>query len=296
MLLAICMASGKPFLGRATRQGRVLYCDAETSMADLQQVIASISKFLGLERVPDDFLLWSPNWESAVCPLAGVQLPSTRLIEQVGFVRPQLVIADALRTFWPSAEIRSDEAMQMIQSLRRFPDISWVIPHHRRKPGIEGAVRLQDEPRKWFLDAAGSHALINNSDVRLGLEEVRGPGDAELILSGFARGRGPFEPLYLARVYDPDMGDPLGYHALRDIQLLPENFRDALNRLAPTFRFKDAHAALGGNSYSNTNRMLKQCESLGLIEKKNGFYIKLSALSGVDGVSGASSNLEEAVA
>jgi RecA-family ATPase len=61
--LGICVASGKDFLGRKVKEGRVLYCDAESDLAGFNSIQTAISGFLGLSKPPSEFLVWSPNWD-----------------------------------------------------------------------------------------------------------------------------------------------------------------------------------------------------------------------------------------
>ena len=61
--LGVCVASGRPFLGHAARQGTVLYCDAESGVEDLVAMLPAISKVVGVAFPPEDFRLWSPNFD-----------------------------------------------------------------------------------------------------------------------------------------------------------------------------------------------------------------------------------------
>ena len=56
----MCIASGKPFLGIPTTQGRVLYLDYENNIDQIVSIAEAVAKHLGLRRVPDDFQFWSP--------------------------------------------------------------------------------------------------------------------------------------------------------------------------------------------------------------------------------------------
>ena len=285
IMLGLCVASGLPFLGRATRRGTVLFCDAESPTADFYETIKAVGAFLGLDPIPRQFLFWSPNWDPGgfgACPW----IPGFGIKDRIALVQPDLVIVDPLRSFFPMAETKSDEAMRVIHGFKEFPGASFVLTHHRRKPSADHPVRLESQPRDWFFEAAGAHALINNTDARLGLEEADGRSGSDLIFGGFVRGRGPIEPVHLVREYDPESGDPRGYRQLVGRDRLNEHYRSAFDRLPADFRFKDATEALGGKSGANTKQMLKQCESLGLVQKRDGLYWKLAATDGVDRVVG----------
>ena len=100
---------------------------------------------------------------------------ATKLLTRVSVVKPALVVVDPLRMFWPLAETkRNEEAVQMIKLLRQASEstgCSWLITHHRRKASQHATIAdLATNPQGWFQEAAGAHALINQSDTRLGLE------------------------------------------------------------------------------------------------------------------------------
>src|SRR5277367_5868788 len=50
--LGICVAAGLPFLGRKTRKGRVVIADFENGIGDIYELIARISRYLGLPEPP----------------------------------------------------------------------------------------------------------------------------------------------------------------------------------------------------------------------------------------------------
>ena len=223
-------------------------------------------------------MFWSPNWDPTE-----TTVPGARLLEVAAIVRPVLVIVDPLRVFWPLAELKPDEAIEMIRQLRRLKCCA-LVTHHRRKPSVDRPVNLESEPHGWFLEAAGSHALVNNTDTRLGVEPARSNHQAELLLGGFIRSIGPLPSQFLAREYD-DSGVALGYTAMAGIDLLGENHRRAWLELPDTFGFSNAKRALAGNSDSNTARFLRQCVSLGVARREGTRYVKVPPQGG--GVGGA---------
>jgi RecA-family ATPase len=58
---AICVAVGQPFLGLPTMQGPVLYMDSENGIAQVSGLIEQISTYLGLQKPPEELLLWNLN-------------------------------------------------------------------------------------------------------------------------------------------------------------------------------------------------------------------------------------------
>lgn len=146
----IAIASGKHFLGFPVKQGRVLYCDAESGLGQFAQMIRVISRFLGLCEPPPEFYLWSPNFDPRDAQpdetLANI------LCEQVKAVRPDHVIVDPLRAFWPEAEEKSRDAMAMIRRLRLLSKeigCSWTLNHHRRKRDARNVVSIEKDRHVW---------------------------------------------------------------------------------------------------------------------------------------------------
>jgi hypothetical protein len=269
--LGVCITAGIPLFGRLkVREGRVLYCDAESDLSAFYEILESISRYLGLSAPPLDFHVWSPNWDAdSTGPW------DEELQHRVSIVKPALVIVDPLRMFWPNAEGKNAEAAASILSLReqsRGTGTSWLISHHRRKVNQQSTpVHLEESPHAWFQETAGSHALVNQSDTRLGV--VPGTGQADLLLAGFVRGTGAIPPLNLARMTDDD-GFPIGYRLLEGVEQLRMEDRTVFDSLGSTFRFKDVETALGGKSSSNAKRFLDRCDSLRIVRKQGKIYVK----------------------
>ena len=275
--LGVAVASGVPFLGRKVRQGRVLYCDSETPLAEFPRMLESISQTMGLPAPPPDFWAYplnAPEDETSTCSAP----PCDSLIKLVQEMKPGLVVVDPLRTFWPQAPKDAEMAIRMINQLRQLSKqvgCAWQLLHHRRKHNSEGTVALADDPHGWLQEAAGSQALINHTDARLGVEPTPSHPTAELLLAGFVRGKGQIPPIYLAREYDADTGEPTGYQALVGLALLPETYQRAFLSLKNQFRFKDVFKALGGSSGSNAKAFIDRCLSLGLTKRDGKGYVKV---------------------
>jgi hypothetical protein len=107
----------------------------------------------------------------------------------------------------------------------------------------------------------------------LGVENVSA-GRGDLVLAGFVRAVGWLGSMYLERVHDEN-GEPLGYRRLTGIDHLNVRYRQAYGQLPDRFRFKDAHAALGGTSGSSTSEFLSQCRTLSVLKKEGTEYIKV---------------------
>jgi KaiC/GvpD/RAD55 family RecA-like ATPase len=274
MTLAIAVASGFPFLGRKVSHGKVLYCDSETPLAEMLRMLKSISGTMGYVEPPADFFAHSLNAPENENDAETLKLD---VIDRAREMKPQLVIVDPLRSFWPQAQKDAESATYLINRFRELSKevgCATLLLHHRRKHSFEGAASLEEDPHGWLQEAAGSHALINHTDTRLGVEPVSGPGNAELVVSGFVRSKGRISPLHLAREYDPDSGEPVGYQALLGLGLLPVSYQEAFIKLSENFRHADAHKAMGATSGSNTQAFLDRCVTLGLVKRAGKQYVK----------------------
>lgn len=274
--LGLCVATGVPFVGlNVVSPGAVLYCDAESDSSAFDSTVAAISRFLGIHP-PENFHVWSPNWESSTRKRQDVFASwADQLTTRVELLRPALVIVDPLRMFWPEAEGKNKDTAAVITTLRHLSHevkCSWLITHHRRKTNQQvGPVHLDQDLHAWFQEAAGAHAIVNNSDTRMGVTSH--PRSADLLVAGFTRGLGPFAPLDLARVSD-DEGNPIGYRQLTGVALLNPEDQALYQSLNDQFRFKDVRARMAGNSDSNATRFLKKACLLGILTKERGEYVK----------------------
>lgn len=255
--LGLSVASGKPFLGRSTTQGKVLYCDAETDPHSFEKMMLSLSGYAGLKKVPDDFFVWNPTWTSAT--------PRT-LFQQVEILRPKLVIVDPLRLFFPEMEEKGIDTAKIVRLMREFTQLTgcaWFLMHHLRKHSPLVSRNLEKDPHGWLQEVAGSHAIINHTDVRLGIEPRE---DDQLMIAGVGRGVGKLNPIILQREFDMN-DDPIGYRPLKGKELLDPIHLEVFEKLGAAFRFDAAKNALGGNSDKMTDKFLKNLVHLGLVLK-----------------------------
>jgi AAA domain len=261
----MCVATGTPFLDCKTRRGTVLYLDSENGIADVDVIVGQLESYLGV-KVPDNFLIWNLNDVTSVPPLA-------KLIDAV---KPNWVIVDPLKSFFPDIERSTEHAQKAFRALRTLMQqhqcaITGV--HHVRKPSDNGPLvrpSLEDSNfRDWFLQARGAREIVNGSDVRLGLDLTAAQDDSRLVFRGFGRMRGDTGLMRLERVVDQD-GEPHGYRRLCGLDLVnnPEH-RSAYERFPPKFRFKDARATYG-KSAQPTLDCLSACIAAGILHKLPG--------------------------
>ncbi|MGH9716788.1 MAG: AAA family ATPase [Candidatus Acidiferrales bacterium] len=263
--MAYAVGAGVPFVGFNTRKAPVLIADFENSVLkrlELNERVLACMKIPDPENV-EFFASSSPD----------------ELVEEIRRSRPGLCIIDTLRLFDPAAEMRSVDAASLIGKLRWAADASgtaFLVIHHPRKPSQERNVQppklIETPVLEWLQQAAGSRALVNQADVRIGLDGGR--EDEPLIMRGYRKIDGEFGPISLIRTVDAE-GDPLGYQRLSGIQLLPRwEHQRAFAELPHSFRFTDAQRALGTDSGSVPKRFLRSCLEAGLIVKAGRLYRK----------------------
>jgi AAA domain-containing protein len=226
-------------------------------------------------------MVWSLN----DCPPKYGQ-PGDTLLDMLRDVRPLLAMVDSLSSYAPEAEEKNSAATEMLQDFRsiaRDCGTGVMLVHHRRKQSRkveESAGPLENSVlRRWFQDARGASALVNGTDIRLGIDEpdigVVGKDNASLVCRGFGRIRGEIGPIYLAREVD-DVGDPLGYRHLTGPELLfnPKQ-QAALASLPADFAFKEAKAAYGHADQATIN-FLRRCIAHQLVRRvARGRYEKI---------------------
>jgi AAA domain len=280
---ALCVAAGRPFLGRPVSKGRVLYLDFENGLGDVEDLVVRLSRHLGLGAMPEDLLLWnfndaSPGWEPA------------QLADMIREANAAWVIIDSLGAFAPDIEEKASNVTRVYQEFRksiRECGTSITGVHHLRKPSSkpdEAPPPLEDDPHRWFLQARGSRALINGADVRIGVDRSGRAKQFEgfdgrscevaLVIGGFGRVRGNVATTFLARILDED-DDPLGYNELRGVSLLFNPEQEAAYQAFPAvFRFKDAQASYGKGPQATTD-FLKKCIGVGIMRKDGREYRRL---------------------
>jgi hypothetical protein len=284
--LGICAAAGLPFLGEQAVETDVLYFDFENGAADSAMLGERISKFQGLQAVPETFLRWNADDCAAKFGSAGHGVEE--IIRDWGSAtaatgRPKLAIVDPLR-FWLNRvedPRHADEEVQRARRVIREAGTSILGVHHLRRVSGETALaipNLENDPRSWIQGMSrGALALINGSDVRLGLDKAAIPfasDRAALVLAGFRRVRGQLGPVFMERVISEDDGEPLGYRRLASVELLatPDHI-EAFTKFPKRFTFKSA-AHIFGKSDSATDNLLKKCVALRLLNKDGREYVK----------------------
>jgi hypothetical protein len=270
MALGAAVASGRPFLERAVKQGPVVYFDAEMGRDQFHELLETVSHHMGLSEPPQEFFVWSSNW-SDVDETISAGFSRSLMASIVEQVRPRLVIVDPIRAFFPGVDTQKGAAVEMLsfeRELSRKYGVAWQNLHHRRKTNHNAMSQpdLLDDPRTWLQESSGEYSLVNHHDTRVGLEASRMNG-VDLIVGGFSRGQGPIAPIFLRRAYGTN-DEPVGYEVLSGMALLPLEYQAVLKALPSPFRFADVRAALNTNSDSGTKRCIDRLIQAKVIAKE----------------------------
>lgn len=265
--MGLAVAAGVQFLGFPTKKSRILYIDLENGRDQIVSLGSSLCRHLNLTRFPDEHF-----GVVTECNLSSLSL----IVETL---RPGLVIVDTLRAFFPGAEDENSKAAEMLGKLRLLAkkyDTAFLVLHHLRKPSKEGRPLIENTPpMTWLLEASGARALINQTDVRIGFDAPTVNSEISLVLRGHAKLQGEVGPIYLERVLD-EHGEATGYRRVSAVALLSDPHQIAtFNSLPAEFIFKEAGIKYQRTS-DPTNKFLKKCIGLGILEKSDGFYRKIS--------------------
>jgi AAA domain len=268
--LGLCVAAGLPWLGMRTRQGTVLYLDYENGLMGSKALRDSVMQHLQLQKCPEAFL----------CKQDVMDMNTLNAV--VAAVRPSLVIIDTLRSFDSSAEENNTKAGEFIKNLRKLSRpfrASFLLIHHIKKqdkPGfLESRANLETDPAiQWLNLACGARALVNQSDLRVGIAQTS-KGNASLILRGHLRVVGEWGPTYLERVFNDDE-QPIGYKQLFGIQFLDnKNQQTTFDALPTAFSFKEAMTKYERQGQATVD-FLNKCMKTGILRKtKKGWYEKV---------------------
>jgi hypothetical protein len=257
--LAVCVATGKPFLDLQVRRGTVMWVDYENGLAPLGEMFDALATHLDLHEIPAELRILSQ--------------PSSRteVEREIEAVRPSLVIVDALRGLDPRAEKDNTAAGELLTKYQKLCSIqraAMIFIHHIRKPDLENPQQLAsaDSALGWLLQASGARALINQTFVRIGIDRCSN-SPAELVLRAHYKLRGEIGPWQLARKYD-ETGEPIGYFRLTGIALLNQDQRDAFAKLPEEFTFTEAERLYGKRGGNPTAKFLNQCQAVGVVEKQ----------------------------
>jgi hypothetical protein len=259
--MAICVAFGIKFLDRETRRGRVLIVDYENP--DILDRLDEIGTYLNVPLPMDE------EW------LRVIQHPTQAdVLAAIKHFQPLLVIVDGLRGYDARMEKNIDgtaaEVLNRCQAEAMNHGLSWLFIHNVRKTSEDFKVDLFDPNTPvmhWLETVAGSRALINQTSVRIGVDQIKKiKGEEVLGIRGFFKGRGEFGPIKIGRKFDEN-GQPVGYYLVRGTSLLAQDDLTNLARLpvAEELGFGQIKTLAGFKSDQPVSDFLKRCSAAGVI-------------------------------
>lgn len=269
--MGMAVAGGRPFLGYDVEDpGLVVYCDAESTPNMMNPMMHALADHLELQPPISNFKLWNPNWNTID---AKTVIPHNKIsvYRMVAKHKPKLVVLDSLRNFFPLAIKEQEKAAEMIREMRKLGaefGTSFLLIHHLRKGDrAERAAGTRPTVRRdinmWLEEAAGTLALINNTDLRCGWEKERG-SDEDFWFGGFLRVYGNVGPFKVRRLYD-DEGWPLGYRlCTKQEQLNPTEQVTYAQLPWEEFDFTYLTKTLR-KSQGASGRLIKKCVELGIV-------------------------------
>lgn len=175
--LAFSVASGRPFMGRATDQGDVLYLALEDQPRRLQERLRLVAPGQDLNDLPLEFWTECPAMDEGGLEAIG---------EWLGRVeKPRLMIVDVWARFEPRKKTATNDysdityTMQKIQALIAGYDVAVLLVHHTRKASGDGV--FSGDPFDLII---GSRGLTSNMDATLMITRARMESDARLDVTG----------------------------------------------------------------------------------------------------------------
>lgn len=160
---ALCIASGMPFLGQETVQGRVLLIEAEGSRPALQDRLRRQSAGLGIST---DIPLFAPRGAPRL--RLATDEGKERLDAAIRTWRPDVVILGPLAQLYALDD--ENAAHEMGKVVSHLIEVSQgyglviQLAHHLNK-----SAKVTADTASWFDGFRGSNALASGADALLGL-------------------------------------------------------------------------------------------------------------------------------
>jgi hypothetical protein len=154
LALAICVASGKPFLDRPAQQGTVLYVDTEFDQDEFIRRAYQLSRGMGLAAPPAGVFYYRTRY-SLTTP--GGQRDIVRLVERY---QPTLVVVDSVTLGTYTDDLKeATAAVTLMEFLQQLPTTVLALDHIPKPP--PGASLAYARPWGSFAKRAKTrHAIL----------------------------------------------------------------------------------------------------------------------------------------
>lgn len=156
---SVAIAAGRPFLGMPTRQGTVVYVQADDPVAFWTRRVGMIAKALQVEPGELDGHFYTSSEQRL---LLDDRSDVDRLLRHLSELQPSVVVLDPLRRLMAGEENSATDMAQVIRNLDRIRDelgCALVLVHHSRK------TRQDDDERPAAERMRGSSALRGAGNV-----------------------------------------------------------------------------------------------------------------------------------
>lgn len=146
--LAICLASGTPFLGRKTESCRVIYVNQENSLVDMKSYLRQ--NWIGLGRPSIDLL--KANLFVSHFNLMGGNKPRFETVQRMALdLKPAIIMVDTLVSAFPPESINGEndnaEAARQLVNLRTAQTLAdnkttlWMLKHAKEGENVGHMMR-----------------------------------------------------------------------------------------------------------------------------------------------------------
>lgn len=167
LLLGLCVASGRDFLGQfPTKQGRVLVIDEESRDPLLKKRLQKLLRGLGLPAEGKDIPIEFMTGQGLNLSDPAYVIALDRLLKET---RPDLVLVDALVRVHTENENDAGAMAKIFAVVKRWINAygcSFVFCHHRRKPGM-----MPTDAGNMFRGSSEIRAFM---DTQLDLKKATG--------------------------------------------------------------------------------------------------------------------------
>jgi hypothetical protein len=280
--LALCVATGKLFLGQAVKQGAAVYLSLEDPMSLTQERARGTIKRLGINQRMGKNLYIAATWDAGEEAVARAKAMLDHMVTEDKLV-PRLLVIDVLQRLRDPKEQKKPqyevdyEALKPWAELRRdYPTLAIVITHHTRKAEVE-------DP---FDAISGTQGLAGSADSMLvlrrpGKHAIGGEVEEEIKdrLLFYVRSRyrkdGDFEAVIrserdLMMLTDEKPWELVGSGRQNEIRKLMETDPEK------TWTSTEIHARVGENTkLGTTQKHLQRMAKKGVVVGDNGVGYRL---------------------
>lgn len=186
--LALHVACGRPWLGRAVAAGRVLLIDNELHGGTLAHRVPMVAEAMGIDASEYSDRIDIVSLRGQLLDITGLRT----LIESIDPEQYALVVADAWYRFYPPGVSENDNAAMaqlynLIDQYAEMTKAAWVLIHHASK-GNQSEKRVTDV-------GSGAGSQSRAADAHIVLREHKEPN--HIVLEAAVRSFPPVDPVTL---------------------------------------------------------------------------------------------------